>query len=182
MIRTLRAYFRASRALSPAGTRKTLIPARSTPIVFCFTPPISPTRPSSSIAPVTATLLPWSTSFPISSSTSSANARPADGSGVDLHGERKLDRGRLRDDHADDRPAVGPALGTHRGLERLRAALHSQPQIPRSPRGGDRRAEPAGAVDRLAVDGRDHVARVELPAGRRLRVGELDARTDRRRD
>ena len=40
MTRTGPAYLRASFALSPAGTRKTSTPARRTPIVFCFTPPI----------------------------------------------------------------------------------------------------------------------------------------------
>ena len=46
----------ASRALSPAGTRKTSTPALRAPNVFCFTPPIGPTVPSSEISPVAATL------------------------------------------------------------------------------------------------------------------------------
>ena len=49
-------------------------------------------------------------SWPSSSTTSSANASPADGpadrAGVDLHGERQLHVRRLVDHDADQRPAV----------------------------------------------------------------------------
>jgi hypothetical protein len=73
------AYFLASRAFSPAGTRKTSTPARRTPSVFCFTPPIGSTEPSSASSPVAATLRPWVTLRPSSWRMSSANASPAEG-------------------------------------------------------------------------------------------------------
>ena len=42
-MRSPSAYFRASAAFSPAGTRKTSTPVWRAPIVFCFTPPTGPT-------------------------------------------------------------------------------------------------------------------------------------------
>ncbi len=78
-MRRFPAYRLASAAFSPAGTRNTSAPALRAPNVFCFTPPIGPTVPSSAISPVATTRRPWSTFVPSSWSTSSANGSPADG-------------------------------------------------------------------------------------------------------
>ena len=109
MIRKSPACRRASSAFSPAGTRKTSAPVRRAPITFCLTPPIGITSPSSSIAPVTATSSPRSTS-PRSflddvEREREARGRAADAAEVDLDVDRQLDVGRLLDLDADDRPA-----------------------------------------------------------------------------
>ena len=68
-------------------------------------------EPSSSISPVAATLLPWSTSRPSSSRMSSAKARPADGPPTSPRSMSTLTGSLMSADCADRTPMIGRASG-----------------------------------------------------------------------
>jgi hypothetical protein len=108
-------------------------------------PPTGPTVPSSSISPVAATFLPWSTSRPSflheAERHGQAGRRPADVAGVDLDRERQADVRRLLDEHAHHRALRVGRVGAEREVEaeRLAAALnHDRDLVPGLLLGEDR--------------------------------------------
>ena len=172
--RTRPAYLRASFALSPRGTRKTSTFARRAPIAFCLTAPIGTTVPSGSSWPVAATLYPRSTSRPSSSSDvereGEAGRRAADRAGVDRDRDRKL---HLRRRSTRSPPITARFAFCGSAAVPTRAVL--SPPAERTPRGttspgwwrAHQAAQVGGRLHRLAVDGDDHVGRLDAGLRRR---------------
>ena len=186
-MRRFPAYRLASAAFSPAGTRNTSAPALRAPNVFCFTPPIGPTAPSSAISPVATTRRPRSTSVPSSWRTSSANGSPADGPPTPPRSMSTLSGSLMSAACATRIPmiarpgSVGDSTVSHRHRLHLAVAANAEDDVVAGVDAVERRGAAAPGADRRPRAADDHVARVEL--GRRRCVGRdrLDEGAARRR-